>query len=307
MGNLLLDPNFRWVLAGSLLLGASSGAIGAFCLLRKRSLMGDVLAHAALPGVGAAFLLTGSKEPLPLLAGAAVSGIAGTWCVDFITRHSRVKEETALGLVLSVFFGIGVVLLTWIQRRGFAGQSGLDSFLFGQSAAMVRQDVVTIAVVSAVLVAAVALLYKELKLLCFDPAFGAGLGLPMRFVDGVLTALIVLAVVIGLQAAGVVLTAALLVTPAVAARYWTRRLPVMLVLSGLFGAASGAAGTVASAVGPRLPTGPLIVLAATALFLVSLVAAPERGLLARGWRRWRLRRKAARSDLGSRGGQGGAR
>jgi len=236
-----------------------------------------------------------------------VSGIAGTWCVDFITRHSRVKEETALGLVLSVFFGIGVVLLTWIQRRGFAGQSGLDSFLFGQSAAMVRQDVVTIAVVSAVLVAAVALLYKELKLLCFDPAFGAGLGLPMRFVDGVLTALIVLAVVIGLQAAGVVLTAALLVTPAVAARYWTRRLPVMLVLSGLFGAASGAAGTVASAVGPRLPTGPLIVLAATALFLVSLVAAPERGLLARGWRRWRLRRKAARPDLGSRGGQGGAR
>src|SRR5690606_14645550 len=140
MGNLLLDPNFRWVLAGSLLLGASSGAIGAFCLLRKRSLMGDVLAHAALPGVGAAFLLTGSKEPLPLLAGAAVSGIAGTWCVDFITRHSRVKEETALGLVLPGFSGIGVVPLTWIQRRGFAGPSGPDSFRFGQSAGTSRPE-----------------------------------------------------------------------------------------------------------------------------------------------------------------------
>lgn len=292
-----LDPNFRWVLAGSILLGMSSGAIGTFSLLRKRSLLGDVLAHAALPGVCVAFLLTGSKSVLPLLIGAAASGLLGTWCVDFITRRSRVKEETALGIVLTVFFGIGVVLLTWIQHSGAGNQSGLDSFLFGQSAAMVAKDVATLAVVGTILLAAIVLFYKEFKLLCFDRGFGEGVGLPMRFVDRLLMGLIVLAVTIGLQSVGVVLMAALLVTPGVAARYWTDRLGVMLLLAGLFGGISGAAGTVVSALGPRLPTGPLVVLAATSIFAVSLVASPRRGLVAKGIRLWKLRGKVSRENL----------
>lgn len=297
MWSLWFDPNFRWVLAGSILLGMSSGMIGVFSLLRKRGLLGDVLAHAALPGVCVAFLATGTKEMLPLLVGAAVSGLLGTWCVDVITRRSKVKEETALGVVLTVFFGAGVVLLTWIQHSGAGNQSGLDSFLFGQSAAMVGNDVAVIAAMASLLLASVFLFFKEFQLLCFDRAFGAGLGLPMGFVDRMLTALIVLAVVIGLQAVGVVLMAALLITPGIAARYWTDRLDTMVMLSGLFGGLSGAAGTVASALGPRLPTGPLIVLAATLLFVVSLVAAPKHGLVAKGARLWRLRRKVARENL----------
>jgi len=295
--NMWYDPNFRWVLAGSVLLGVAGGAIGAFSLLRKRSLLGDVLAHAALPGVCVAFLLAGSKEPFPLLAGAAASGLLGVYAVDVITRWSRLKEETALGVVLTVFFGVGVVLLTWIQHSGAGNQSGLDSFLFGQSATLVQKDVAAIGAVAAVLIAALFLFFKEFKLLCFDRGFGEGLGFPMRFIDGLLMSLIVLSVVIGLQAVGVVLMAALLITPGVAARYWTERLDVMLLLSGLFGGFSGAMGTVFSALAPRLPTGPLIVLTATAVFLVSLVAAPRRGLVAKGLRLWSLRRKVARENL----------
>lgn len=297
MWTYFFDPNFLWVLSGSILLGVSSGAIGAFALLRKRSLLGDVLAHAALPGVCLAFILTGSKTIPPLLVGAAATGYMGIKCIDAVTRNSRIKEDTALGIVLTVFFGVGVMLLTSIQHSGAGNQAGLDSFLFGQSAAMVSGDVVVMATVSTVLIAAVLLFFKEFKLLCFDRGFGEGLGIPMRRVDNLLMTLIVLAVIIGLQAVGVVLMAALLITPGVAARYWTERLDLMVVLSGLFGGFSGVAGAVISALGPRLPTGPLVVLAATLIFVISLVAAPQRGLLAKGIRFLRLRIKVARENL----------
>lgn len=297
MWSLWLDPNFLWVLTGSVLLGTSSGAIGTFAVLRKRSLLGDVLAHAALPGVCLAFILTGTKETLPLLAGAAFTGYLGIKCIDGITLWSRIKEDTALGIVLTVFFGIGVMMLTAIQHSGAGNQTGLDAFLFGQAAALVGRDVVVIAACAALLLIAVGVLFKEFKLLCFDRGFGEGLGLPMRRIDNLLMVLIVTAVIIGLQAVGVVLMAAMLITPAVAARYWTERLDVMLLLSALFGGLSGMAGAVISALGPRLPTGPLIVLAATAAFLVSLVAAPRRGLFAKGLRYLRMRGKVARENF----------
>lgn len=297
MWDLLRDPNVQWVLTGSLLLGISGGVIGTFALLRGRSLLGDVLAHAALPGVCLAFLATGSKEILPLLLGAGVSGILATRGVDAIGRWTRLKEDTALGVVLTVFFGVGIVLLTTIQHSGAGNQSGLDSFLFGQAAALVRHDVMVMGVVALVSVLSVLLFYKEFKALCFDPGFATGVGLPMKLVDGMLMALLVMAVVIGLQAVGVVLMAALLITPGIAARYWTERLGTMLLLSGTFGGISGAAGTFASTLGVRLPTGPLIVLSATLLFVVSLLCAPERGLVAKSFRFVKLRRKVARENF----------
>lgn len=294
---LLYDPNFQWVIAGSTLLGITSGVVGTFALLRGRSLLGDVLAHSALPGVCIAFMLTQSKEVAPLLLGASLAAVASVWCVDAITRWSRTKEETALAVVLTVFFGLGVVLLTAIQHSGAGNQAGLDDFLFGQAAAMVGTDVYVVALVSLLVLAAVALFFKEFKALCFDPAFAAGAGLNVRLLDGILMALTVLAVVTGLQAVGVVLMAALLVTPAIAARYWTDRLSVMAALAGLFGGISGAAGTLLSTAAPRLPTGPLTVLSATALFLASLAFAPRKGLVARALRQLRLHRRIARENL----------
>lgn len=278
---LLQDPNVRWILMASVLLGISSGVLGSFSYLRKQSLMGDALAHAALPGVCIAFMLTGSKSILFFLAGAAAAGVIATFGIGYITRHSRIKQDAALGIVLSVFFGLGIVLLTQIQHSDSGNQSGLDKFLFGQAAGLVRSDVVTMAVVSCLLVGACALLYKEFKLLSFDQGFARGLGLPVAFLDQLMMFLIVVAVVVGIQAVGVVLMAAMLITPAVSARYWTERLGVMVVLSGLFGGLSGMIGTLISTADDHLPTGPLSVLAATSLFVLSVLFAPRRGVVSK--------------------------
>lgn len=294
---ILSDPNVQWVLAGTLLLGASSGVIGTFALLRGRSLLGDVLAHAALPGICVAFLVSESKDILALIIGAAVAGLIGVRAIDAITQFTRIKEDTALGIVLTVFFGFGVTLLTMIQHSGAGSQAGLDSFLFGQAAALVGRDVLVMAVVAVVVLAVTALFYKEFKLLCFDRSFGAGIGFPMRSIDAVLMSLIVAAVVIGLQAVGVILMASLLITPAVAARYLTERLGWMVTLAALIGGVAGAGGTLLSTLAPRLSTGPLIVLCASALFLLSFVLAPGRGLLAKFLRFLRLRRRVARENF----------
>jgi manganese/zinc/iron transport system permease protein len=293
----MLDANATWVLAGCTLLGISSGVLGSFALLRRRSLMGDALAHAALPGVCAAYLATGARS-LPLfLLGALVAGLLGALCIQLITRYSRVKEDAALGLVLSVFFGFGIVLLTLIQHTARGNQSGLDKFIFGQAASLMGADVQVMAGCAAVVCVLAAALFKEFKLLCFDPGFARGLGYPTAVLDGLMMLLIVLAVVVGLQAVGVVLMAALLITPAAAARLWTDRLNVMVALAGVFGAASGALGTGLSSIAQRLPTGPLIVLAATSVFLFSLIFAPRRGLLGRALRLVALRAKVAREHV----------
>lgn len=289
---LLSDPNARWILLGSMLLGIGGGVIGSFAYLRKQALMGDALSHAALPGVCIAFMLSGSKSIGLFLIGAAVAGVAATYGIGFMTRHSRIKPDAALAIVLSVFFGLGIVLLTRIQHSGSGNQSGLDKFLFGQAASMVRSDVITMAVISTVLIGACALLFKEFKLLSFDPGFARGIGYPTALLDQLVMLLLVVAVVAGIQAVGVVLMAALLITPAVSARYWTEKLGVMVVLSGLFGALSGIAGTWISASGNNLPTGPLTVLACTAIFGISVVAAPKRGIVAK-----RVVRAMARSRL----------
>ncbi|MBM3288775.1 MAG: iron chelate uptake ABC transporter family permease subunit [Candidatus Hydrogenedentes bacterium] len=291
------EPNVRLILAGCVLLGVSAGAIGCFALLRKRALLGDALAHAALPGVCAAFMLTGTKDPVIILAGAVASCWTGAIAIDLISRYTRVKEESALGMVLSVFFGAGILLLTYIQHSGNAAQAGLDKFLFGQASAMLDRDVGTLAIAAALMLAAVALAYKEFKVVSFDPQFARSIGLPTRSIETALATLTVLAVAIGLQAVGVVLMAAMLVTPAASARYWTDHLGRMVLLSGAFGALSGAIGTYVSYLGPRMPTGPWMVVAATLVFTASLLFAPGRGLVARVLLMRRLRRKTAEENI----------
>ncbi|MDR6226371.1 metal ABC transporter permease [Desmospora profundinema] len=293
----LSDPNTLWVLSGTMLLGLSSGVIGAFAFLRKRSLMGDVLAHAALPGICIAFMLTGAKSPIFFLIGAILSGVLASIAINVITRFSRIKEDTALGLILSVFFGFGIVLLTQIQHQGSGNQSGLDKFLFGQSASLVGEDVWVMGSVAVLLLVVTFLFFKEFKLLCFDAGFGRSLGFPMTALDLFLMLLLVVAVVIGLQAAGVVLVVALIVTPAAAARYWTERLDIMLILSAILGGLSGALGTGLSTMGYNLPTGPLIVVAASFIFFISMVFAPQRGLLAKALRLARVRRETAQESI----------
>lgn len=297
----LFDYTLRTVALGSGTLGVVSGALGAFAVLRKQSLLGDAISHASLPGIALAFLLTGSRAPLVLVLGAAAAGWLGTLAVMQIVERSRIKEDTALGLILSVFFGIGLVLLTYIQRVPTASQAGLDRFLFGQAAALVGRDVALIAGLGSIALLITVLFWKEFKLLAFDRVYGESLGIPMRVVDVVLTSVLVIAIVIGLQTVGVVLMSAMVVAPAAAARQWTDRLGAMVVLSALFGALAGVSGALLSSIVERLPTGPTIVLCVSGIVLFSLLFAPNRGLVwnaVRGRRsRRRLRVQAVLADL----------
>jgi len=287
----------RNVLLGASLLGVVGGVLGSFALLRRQSLLGDALAHAALPGVCLAYLATHSKSPGPLLTGAMLAGLAGALLILIVVRFSRIKEDSAIGIVLSVFFGVGIVLLTHIQKLPLGNQSGLDKFLFGQAASLVPRDLVVMAVLAGLALALALALYKELKILTFDREFGASLGFPMRSLEVLLTLLLVVVVVVGLQTVGVVLMVATLITPAAAARQWTERLGVMLLLAALIGGGSGAVGALLSASIERLPTGPVIVLASSAVLIVSLLFAPRRGLL---WARlgsWRVAGRIRRENL----------
>ena len=257
---MIWDATFQLVLLGSLLIGATSGTLGAFAVLRRRSLLGDALAHAALPGVALAFLWTQSKALPILLLGATVSGVVGVLVIEAIVNYTRIKADAALGIVLSVFFGGGIVLLTHIQQSEVGNQSGLDKFLFGQAASIVRSDLYVMCIVSALVMVAVFVFFKEFKGLIFDAEFLSALGFSQRVVDLVLMGLIVLTVMVGLQAVGVILIAAMLITPAAAARFWTDRLHVMVIVSGILGALCGAIGVGLSALAPRIPTGPVMVL-----------------------------------------------
>lgn len=301
MSDLLFNYTLRTVALGSMVLGIVSGALGTFAVLRRQSLLGDAISHAALPGVVLAFLLTRSKEPLVLMLGAIAAGWLGTLWMLVIVRRSRIKEDTALGLVLSVFFGLGLVLLTYTQRLPDASQAGLDKFLFGQAATFLTKDVLIMAILGGIALLLMILLWKELKLLSFDREYGASLGFPTTILDIILTTLLVIAIVIGLQAVGVVLMSAMVVAPAAAARQWTNRLSWMVLISAFFGALAGVGGTLISSSAKGLSTGPTIVLVASGIVLLSLLFAPNRGLIWQWIRRQRQRRvmnlDAVLSDL----------
>lgn len=284
------DPNIRYVTFGAILLTASSAIVGSFTFLNKKSLAGDAIAHAVLPGVCLGFLLSGTRNPAILITGAFITGWISLVLVDYLSTKTRIKEDTAIGLVLSVFFGIGVLLLTVIQKTGNAAQSGLDHFLFGKAAALVGQDLIIFSVVAVVLLIAVFLLFKEFTLLAFDKDFARASGLPVRVIELILTSLIVLAVVIGIQAVGVVLMAAILITPAAAARFWTDKIKTMFVLASIFGAVSGLTGAYISYVAPSMPTGPWIVIVVSTIAFISFFLAPKKGIISRMLRQSNIRK-----------------
>jgi manganese/zinc/iron transport system permease protein len=291
LNDLLFDYTFRTVALGSGIMGIVSGMLGAFAVLRRQSLLGDAMSHAALPGIVLAFIITGSKEPLALMIGAAVAGWIGALFVMTIISTTRIKQDGALGLILATFFGFGLVLLTWVQSRPNAAQAGLDKYLFGQAATLLERDVATMAAIGGLALLVLALFWKECAILSFDPDFARSMGLPVHVLSALLTSLLVAAISIGLQAVGVVLMSALIVAPGVAARQWTDRLGVMVLLSGVFGAVAGVGGVLLSGAAARLPTGPVIVVCISALALISLLIAPRRGLV---WNWFRVNRPVAR-------------
>jgi manganese/zinc/iron transport system permease protein len=273
------DPNVRYVVLGSVLLAATSAIVGTFTFLKKRALIGDAVAHAVLPGVCLAFLLSGSKNPFLLISGAFITGWISIVVLDLIVRNSKIKEDTAIGLVLSVFFGIGILLLTVIQHKNLGDQGGLDHIIFGKAAALVGNDLIIFSSISIILLFFIIVFYKELKLISFDPAFAQVIGFPLRALELLVTTLTVMAVVIGIQAVGVVLMAAMLITPAAAARFWTNKLSTMLILAALFGAFSGITGAFVSYTIPAMATGPWVVMVISLIAIFSFFLAPGKGII----------------------------
>jgi manganese/zinc/iron transport system permease protein len=275
--DLFFDYTLRTVALGAAILGVVSGMLGSFAVLRKQSLLGDAISHAALPGIVLSFLVTRSREPVVLMLGALIAG----W--------------------MATLFMLNLMLLTFTQKLPDATQAGLDKFLFGQAATLLQRDVLTMGVIGVIALGLLVTFWKEFKLITFDPEFAASLGFPVRMLDVLLTTLLVIAIVIGLQTVGVVLMSAMIVAPAAAARQWTDKLNLMVILGGLFGALAGVSGTLISGAAEKIPTGPVIVLCISVIVLISMLFATNRGLIWNWTRsqqnRRKLRARAVLADL----------
>ncbi len=293
----LRDYNTRVVVLGTVLLGTAAGVVGTFAYLRKRALMGDALSHATLPGIAAVFLWLGSKDLPILIAGAAASGVLGVLAVIALRQVPRIRADAAIGIVLSVFFGAGMVLFSFVQQMRTGNEAGLQTFIYGKAAAMLQGDAVLIGACGLMVISVAAALFKEFRLVCFDQAFASASGFHVVFIDLIMMALVVLTTVVGLQAVGLILIVALLIIPAASARFWTDGLLVMTLLAALIGAVSGWLGSTFSALLPRLPTGAVIVMCAGLIFFVSMLLAPRRGVVASLMRRWMLQRKIGYQHL----------
>lgn len=305
---MLRDYNTRVVVVAVAVLGMSAGIVGTWTLLRRRALVGDAISHATLPGIAAAFLIVQtldrsgassglSSRVVALTAGAVVAGLLSVATLVLLRRTTRLKEDAALGIVLSGYFGLGVALQGMVQQVHGSSAAGLESYIFGKTASMTIGDVRMIAWTCVATFAVTLLLRREWTLLCFDEPFCGSRGFPTLFLDVVLMTCVIAVAIVGLQAVGLILVIALLVIPPAAARFWTDRLGVMAILAGVVGAVGGIVGALVSAVYPRLPSGALIVLACAGLFGFSLLFGTKRGLVGRWIDQWRLRRSVAHQHL----------
>ena len=268
----------RIVALGGSILGVISGVLGCFAVLRQESLVGDALSHAALPGVAIAFLLVGRELSL-LLIGAGIASWIGLQFVSAILQTTRIKQDTALGIVLASWFAAGIALLAYIQSIPDASQAGLDNFIFGQAAAIVESDVTLVTVVGLSVLIVIALFWKEFQLVTFDAEFAGANGFRIGLINTVLSTLIVITIVLGLQLAGVILMVGMLIAPGIAARQWTHKLDQMVILAAVFGAFAGGVGAVVSALDSDIPTGPMIIVVAFTLVMLSITLAPGRGMV----------------------------
>lgn len=281
---LVSGHSFLVICAGCAMLGIISGILGSFAVLKKQSLMGDGISHAALPGVAAAYLAAG-KSGGALLTGAMLSGMISVALIFAIVNFSRIKFETALALTMSVFFGLGMTLLTYIQKIPDANQAGLNRFIFGQAATILKGDVVFLIVCGAVIIVLTTLFWKELKTFAFDPDFGQSMGFSKQRMGFLLHAMLVTVIVAGIQTVGVILMSAMLTAPAAAARQWTDKLWAMVLIAAVLGAVSAVLGALAAAVFDKLPTGPAIVVTVNFAVFISLLFSPRRGILRKGGRK----------------------
>lgn len=261
---------------GTLLVGATAAGVGVFAVLRRQSLLGDAISHAALPGIALMFMYSATANPFILMVGGGIAGSIGACLVLLIARTTTLKNDALLGIILSVFFGFGVVLKTVIQKQGLAHQAVLGKFFFGNASTLVASDVVVIASMAALIFGIIWLCWKEFVLIAFDAEFARANKYRVGLLELFLTLLIVLAIVIGLHTVGVLLMSALLIAPAAAARQVSSSVAGMFFSAMVFGALSGVSGSLISSQVEHLPTGPTIVVCMSCIVIITFLCSPQR-------------------------------
>ena len=278
---LLKDHNVFVVVVGTVLLGICCACIGTFTFLRKRSLISDAVAHSVLPGICMSFILLQEKNPWFILIGAFISGWLSILTLNYLVNNTKLKSDTATGLVLSFFFGLGILLLSYIQNSGNASQAGLKEYLVGKGASMTSSDLNLFVIVTIISISIILIFFKAFKLISFNRDYARSIGLNVTFYEVILSSLTVLAITVGVQAVGVVLMAALLTTPATTARLWTNNLSKLMVFAVLICASAAYIGSYISYSNNAMPTGPWIVIILSFLTLLSIIFSPSRGILAK--------------------------
>lgn len=280
---IIFDYTLLLVILGTTLLGITAGTLSTFVFLRKQSLLGDAISHAALPGIILAYLITGQKDPLTLMAGAACAGTIGTAFIRMVLRYTTIKSDTILGLVLSVFFGCGLVLISILKKYPALQAHSLQKFLFGNASSFTSQEIFILAIISMIILLSIKLCWKEFKILSFDPDYSFNSGLSVKYIDLFLTFLLIITIIIGLQTVGVILMSTMLIAPGAAARQWTHRLETMALISSFFGAIACITGSCISSLYTHIPTGPtIVILLSIIVFCSLLIASARKGVI------WRL-------------------
>ena len=275
----------------------ASGAVGTFAVMRERSLLGDAVAHSVLPGVVLGFMVVGDKNIFALTIGALIFGWLSLFIIDYLKRTTKLDNDSIIGMILSVFFGLGIMLLTYVQSHASGNQSGLNNFLFGQAASLVPDDVIGFSILCIVVLIVLVFGFRHFQLVSFDAEFAKGIGTSVSWVEFVISTLMVLTIVAGLQSVGVVLMVALLIMPASAARFWSDTLSEVIIIATIFGGISGVLGSFISFLSPGLPTGPWMVLSSLSVLIFSMIWAPKRGFVARTYQLWEQRLRTTRENL----------
>ena len=279
LSNLTIDYPVIITLIGITIIGISSGVLSCYAVLREQSLLGDAISHAVLPGLCITFLITLTKQSTLLLLGGLISGLIGTIFITLIINNTILKTDAALGIILSIFFGFWIFLLTIIQKIPTSRQSGLETFLFGNAASILQQDLYLMGTCLIFILLITTLFWKEFKCTTFDRAYYQTLGFPVTIIETILTILLVITIVIGLQSIGVILMSALVIAPGVAARQWTHSLNKMMIISILISCSGGITGVLISSSIPKCPTGPVIVICISILVIISILFSPKRGII----------------------------
>jgi manganese/zinc/iron transport system permease protein len=311
------DPVLRGPTIGCILMAAATAMIGSITFVRQRSLIGESLAHASYPGViisvfiAAAFMghiEEGAVLNLMILLGACVTSLLGYWAIDFLEHRLHIASDSALCLVLSGFFGLGVTVASQMQFTHPVFYQRVQVYFYGQAATMGDSDIFLYALLVLLIALVVFFFFKQIQSCCFDRNFSKSIGIPVRFIDRVLLFLVAMAIIISIRSVGFVLVSAMLISPPIAARCFTVRFGKLFFISACFGAISGFLGNYLSVMLSllfptdegrplSLPTGPMIVLVAATLGLFALLFTPNRGVMFRSLRLFRLKERCLKETV----------